>query len=79
LEKPDEKLLVNYIRKWNINIGVYKEQDWYVPNLLQNLEFDDKTLAVISRNLVLNTKKGAIADLILNHEKSILFIGYTYF
>ena len=77
-DKPDEKLLVNYIRKWNTNIGIYKEQDWFTPNLMQNLEFDDKTLAVISRNLVINTKKGAIPDLILNHEKSILFIGYTY-
>jgi len=78
LDKPDEKLLVNYIRKWNKNIGVYKEQDWFTPKLLENLEFDDKTLTVISRNLVVNTKKGAIPDLILNHEKSILFIGYTY-
>lgn len=78
LDKPDEKLLVNYIRKWNTNIGVYKEQDWYAPNLLKNIEFDDKTLAVISRNLVVNTKQGTITELILNHEKSILFIGYTY-
>jgi hypothetical protein len=79
LDKPDEKLLVNYIRKWNNNIGVYKEQDWYVPNLLQNLEFDDKTLTVMSRNLVMNCKTGAIPDLILNHDKSSLFIGYTYY
>ena len=78
LDKPDEKLLVNYIRKWNTNIGVYKEQDWFTPNMLQNLEFDDKTLAVISRNLIVNSKKDTITDLILNHEKSILFIGYTY-
>lgn len=77
-DKPDEKLLVNYIRKWNTNIGIYKEQDRFIPNLMQNLEFDDKTVAVMSRSLVLNTKKGAIPDLILNHEKSILFIGYTY-
>ena len=77
-DKPDERLLVNYIRKWNTNIGIYKEQDWFTPNLMQNLEFDDKTLAVISRNLVINKQKGAIPDLILNHEKSILFIGYTY-
>lgn len=77
-DKPDEKLLVNYIRKWSSNIGIYKEQDWYTPKLMQNLEFDNKTLTVISRNLIKNTQKGAIPDLILNHENSILFIGYTY-
>jgi len=76
-EKPDEKLLVNYIRKWNSNIGIYKEQDWFVPKLLENIEFDDKTLAVISRNLIIKTKKGSIPDLILNHKNSDLFVGNT--
>lgn len=78
LDKPDEKLLVNYIRRWNNNIGVYKEQDWFFPKLMENLEFDEKTLVVTSRNLVARPPKGSIPDLMINHEKSSLFIGYTY-
>jgi len=78
LDKPDEKLLVNYIRKWNKNIGVYKEQDWTSPRLMKNLEFDDQTLSVISRNLIVNPPKNSIPDLILEQESASLFIGYTY-
>lgn len=78
LDKPDEKLLIDYIRKWNSDIGIYKEQDWFTPNLMKNLEFNDRTLSVISRKLISDPQKGSIPDLILQHEKSLLFVGYTY-
>jgi hypothetical protein len=78
LDKPDEKLIINYIRKWNNNIGIYKEQDWFTPNLMKNLEYSDRTLTVMPRKLIVNPEKDSIPDLVLRHHKSSLFIGFTY-
>jgi hypothetical protein len=77
LQKPEEKLLVNYLKKWNSNLGVYKDQNWNYEQLKNYLEFDERTMSVMNLSLILNSSEGSFPKRIFDDEETSLFIGFN--
>jgi hypothetical protein len=78
LQKPEEQVIVSYLKKWNRNLGIYKDQNWNFEQLKKYLEFDDKTLSVMNLDLILNSEEGSFPREIFEDENTSLFIGYNY-
>ena len=78
LQKPEEQVIVNYLKKWNRNLGIYKDQNWNFEQLKKYLEFDEKTLSVMNLDLILNSEEGSFPKEIFEDENTSLFIGYNY-
>jgi hypothetical protein len=78
IQKPDEQILVNYLKKWNRNLGVYKDQNWNYEQLVNYLEFDEKTMCVMNLSLILNASKGSFPSEIFKNNETSLFIGFNY-
>ena len=78
LQKPEEQVIVNYLKKWNRNLGIYKDQNWNFEQLKKYLEFDEKTLSVMNLDLILNSEEGSFPREIFEDENTSLFIGYNY-
>lgn len=77
LQKQNEQLLVNYLRKWNRNLGVFKDQHWNFEELKNYLEFDEKTMCVMNKNLLLESEPGSFPKEIFENDSASLFIGYN--
>jgi len=77
IQKPEEKLVVRFLRNWNSNLGVYKEQDWNALHLRKHLEFDDKTMSVMNLNLLLKSESGSFPREIFDNDNTSLFIGFN--
>ena len=78
LPKTYEQIVVNYLKKWNRSLGIYKDQSWNFEMLKRYLEFDDKTLSVMNLDLIINSEKGSFPKEIFENENTSLFIGYNY-
>lgn len=78
IQKPDEQMLVNYLKRWNKNLGVYKDQNWNYEQLINYLEFDEKTMCVMNLSLILNASKGSFPSEIFKNNETSLFIGFNY-
>lgn len=78
IQKPEEKLLVNYLKKWNRNLGVYKDQKWNYEELKKNLELDERTMSVMNLSLLLDAENGSFPKEIFNNNETSLFIGFNY-
>jgi hypothetical protein len=78
IQKPDEQILVNYLKKWNRNLGVYKDQNWNYEQLVNYLEFDEKTMSVMNLSLILNASKDSFPSEIFKNNETSLFIGFNY-
>lgn len=78
IQKPEEQLLVNYLKRWNRNLGVYKDQNWNFEELKSYLEFDEKTMSVMNLSLLLNATEGSFPYEIFNNKETSLFIGFNY-
>lgn len=78
IQKPEEQLLVNYLKKRNQNLGVYKDQNWNYEQLKNYLDLDERTMCVMNLSLILNATKGSFPYEIFHNEESSLFIGFNY-
>lgn len=78
IQKPEEQLLVKYLKKWNKNLGVYKDQNWNYEQLVNYLEFDQRTMSIMNLSLILNAPKGSFPAEIFNNNETSLFIGFNY-
>lgn len=78
IQKPDEQVLVNYLKKWNKNLGVYKIQFWESEMLTKYLEFNERTLTVMNLDLLLASKADSFPQEIFDRDDTTLFIGYNY-
>jgi len=78
IQKPEEQLLVKYLKKWNRNLGVYKDQNWNYEQLVNYLEFDHRTMSVMNLSLILNAPKDSFPAEIFKNNETSLFIGFNY-
>ena len=78
LPKTYEQIVVKYLKKYNRNLGIYKDQSLNFEMLKSYLEFDEKTLSVMNLDLILNSEEGSFPKEIFENENTSLFIGYNY-
>lgn len=78
IQKPEEQLLVNYLKKWNRNLGVYKDQNWNFEHLKKYVEYDEKTMSVMNLGIIQESEPGSFPKEIFENEDASLFIGYNY-
>jgi hypothetical protein len=78
IQKPEEQLIVKYLKKWNPNLGVYKDQKWDYDELQKNLEIDKRTMGVMNLSLLLGTEEDSFPQKIFHNNDTSLFIGFNY-
>lgn len=78
IQKPEEQLIVKYLKKWNPNLGVYKNQNWNYEQLKKHLEFDERTMSVMNLSLLLDGEENSFPKEIFKSEDTSLFIGFNY-